>query len=223
MRAGAENLGQASGWSHDIRTHLNILLGAIGMIETGRLQPDQGKEYVGMIKDNALVMLRMLNCMLEDSSVREESVAQMKDVQVDGLLQTIVKTIKPYAEQNGLEFLYDVDSPLYVHCDPEMLERVLYNLLSNAVKSTEPGGFVYLSARHNGAWIEINVADTGCGLRDVRIAQLTGESQSETELGIGLKLVKSMMHAMESSIACTSRERVGTTFYLQFPAAYAGM
>jgi len=218
MRENAERFRLASGWSHDVRTHLNILLGAVSMLETDKLSADQVKEYIAMIKHNASAMLRLINHLLDGEAGTTCEEAKNKGMQIDGLVRTIAESIKPYAQQHALEFLYDVETPLYAFCDGEMLQRVLYNLLSNAVKYTEPEGFVYLSARQNGEFVEVNVADTGCGLSEEKQAQLLGKGD-ESKLGLGLTLVKSMMRAMGASLSFSSRERIGTTFYLQFSAA----
>jgi len=189
------------------------------MIELNGMKPHQVKEYIAMIKHNAVAMLELVNHFLEGETTASCGEANIVNTRIDGYARVIAESMKPYAAQHGLEFLYDIDAPLYACCDLEMLGRVLNNLLSNAIKYTQPEGFVYLAARRSGEWLEITVSDTGCGLSEAYQDQLASMGDGERELGIGLKLVKSMMRAMGASISFTSREYVGTTFYLQFPAA----
>ena len=222
MQENADSHSLVAGWSHDIRTHLNILLGAVSMIETGRMRPRQAREYIAMIKRNALAMLALTNHLLQGETSASCGEAKPEYIRIDGLVRKAAESAKPYAAQHGLELLHDVDAPLYARCDPEMLGRVLNNLLSNAIKFTQPEGFVYISARGDEDWAEVAVADTGCGLSEAQQAELAGAADGEGELGIGLKLVKSMMNAMGAGLSVTSRERVGTTFCLRFPAGESG-
>lgn len=225
MRGSAGSQDVASGWGHDIRTHLNILLGAIGMIETEKLSPEKMKEYFAMIRQNALAMLRLLNHVLDAEGMCEgecqNASPTLQDLQIDGLLTGVAETIRPLADSRHLEILHDIAGPLHALCNAEALERVLYNLLSNAIKFTEPGGFVYFSAKASGETIEINVADTGCGLTPLQQRQLRGDPSQAVGHGMGLRLVKTLVASMAGSLSCTSREHVGTTFYLRLPSSDA--
>lgn len=213
--------GTISGWRHDIRTHLNVLLGAITMMETGRLTEAQLKEYTEIIRTNVLAMLRIVNCLLDQDEEKDPEYiesAKFVDMQVDGLLLSLVESIKPYAMQHELELLYDIESPLLTRCDWELLERVLYNLLTNAVNATGPRGFVYLSAHKKSEFIQINIADTGCGITKEQQMQINGEGEIQGR-GLGLKIAKKLMRMMQGDIVCISKENVGTTFSLRLPAA----
>jgi signal transduction histidine kinase len=214
-----------TGWCHDIRTHINLLMGAIQMIETGRLNGEQVHHYIGMVRKNADAMLRMLNRLLEDSMGEQAQAAHAGKsasptrIQIDGLLQGIAESVRPCAQASDIELLHDIDSPLYATADEESLSRVLYNLLYNAIAYTDAGGFVYLSATQTDDTVSIHVADTGRGLGQAHIDAILSDQESSKELGIGLSLVKQMMRAMGGTLGCASRERVGTTFYLTLPAA----
>ncbi len=215
----AEKWGLASGWSHDIRTHLNILLGAVGMMDSGKLTAEQSKEYISIVQHNVTVVLRLVNHLLEADEGCVAGEARLANAQIDGSLVCLVESIKAYAAEHQLELLYDIEAPLYAYCDMEMLERVLYNLLSNAIKYTPPNGFVYLSARQRDGWVQINVADTGYGLSQQKQDQFRGDVMQPVGTGLGLRLVKMMTAAMKGYVECASRERIGTTFSVKIPVA----
>jgi len=221
MLESAGRFGVATGWGHDIRTHLNILLSGICMISTGKLSKAQTNQYLNMLCDNVLAILRMVNRLMEADCVCEQHETKMQDHQIDGFLTKLAEDIRLYAASKNIEVLYDIASPLYAHCNMEMLERVLYNLLSNAVKYTDANGFVYISARDKGDSVQINVADTGRGLTEAQLQAVCSDDPNSKGIGIGLRLVKSMTAQMRGRIECTSRERVGTTFYLHVPPAVA--
>lgn len=213
------NIDLASGWSHDIRTHLNIVKSAISMMESGKLTQEQTREYTGMIRQNVLAMERLINHLLNCGDSDEKMIPNPLHMQIDALLCRVVENVKPLAASRQIDLFYDISGPLHAFCDPEMLERVLYNLLTNAIKCTEASGIVYLSARKKDACVQINVADTGCGMSERQLAQLSDGVQKPVDSGHGLRLVKMMMAAMNGRIACSSHENLGTTFYLYIPEA----
>lgn len=205
----------AKGLGHDIRTHLNILLGAVNIMECGRMTEEQIREYAAMIRHNVLAMLRMVNRLLVENKME----AVLVDARIDAQLLGIISCVESFAHERQVELVSDVEAQIYARCDPEMLERVLYNLLSNAIKSTDPGGVVYLSARMGEGQVRINVADTGCGFTKEQLAMVLSDEDEGVGSGCGLRVVKALMRLMHGSMECTSHENVGTTFYLYLPAA----
>ena len=61
-----------------------------------------------------------------------------------------------------------------VYGDRKMIETVIRNLTTNAVKFTLAGGQVSISARlaDEAGWIQVEVADTGVGIRTEDQAKL---------------------------------------------------
>ncbi len=51
-----------------------------------------------------------------------------------------------------------------VRANPEKLQRVLFNLLQNALQHTAVPGTVLVRGEPVGAWLEVEVADTGAGI-----------------------------------------------------------
>ncbi len=217
MREAIEELSYVSGLRHDIRTHLNILLGAVDMVQSGKLASDKIPTYLAMIRHNSLAMLRLVNQMVATDSVENPIPPQMVSLQVDGLLATIVESVRPYAESRRLELLCDIRAPLFVLGDIEMVERIMYNLLANAIKYTEPGGFIYFSAKEEDDMVQINIADTGIGMSPEKLSALEEEAIRPVGNGMGLQLVRSLTAQLNGTLRCTSRENVGTTFYLSLP------
>ncbi len=88
-----------------------------------------------------------------------------------------------------------------VHADPEAppvranqkLQRVLFNLIDNAAHYTA-GGSVVISAEATGAWVEVEVADSGEGIDDADREHVFdpfyrgGREWSRTRRGAGLGL-----------------------------------
>lgn len=94
---------------------------------------------------------------------------------------------------------------------PDLVDKVqlavseaVTNVVKYAYEPADRNGRVELTATASGRWVEIRVADTGCGFRP-------GESDG---LGIGLTLVAQMSGDLE-----IAQSPQGTTVTMRFPLA----
>jgi signal transduction histidine kinase len=111
--------------------------------------------------------------------------------------------------------------------DSRLLRLVLVNLVSNALKFTEHGE-VTLSVESDAERCRLQVRDTGVG---ISLSQQTavfepffqGESahhqQHAQGAGLGLSLVREMLHALGGSIELESQIGAGSTFRITVPRA----
>ena len=115
-----------------------------------------------------------------------------------------------------------------VIADAARLHQVVWNLLSNAVKFTPTGGCIDVLARRAGAIVEIEVRDTGIGIRPSSFPHLFERfSQADDSprrqnpgLGLGLAIVRHLVEAHGGTVAAESAgENLGSTFIVQLPAA----
>ena len=114
-----------------------------------------------------------------------------------------------------------------LNADKVRVIQMLGNLLSNAVKFTPPGGTVkILAERHDKGGLKITVSDTGIGISDEDIplalepfGQVNDVMTRKFEgTGLGLPLVKAMIHQHDGEFHIESEPGVGTTISIIFPA-----
>ena len=115
---------------------------------------------------------------------------------------------------------------LLIETDEQLLIEILDNLVSNAYKYTPKGGKVVIRARKMGKSIRIDVADTGYGIpqeeqrkipkKFFRASNIASPAASGT--GIGLYMVYNIVRLIGGKISFVSKENIGTTFTLLFPA-----
>jgi PAS domain S-box-containing protein len=119
-------------------------------------------------------------------------------------------------------------APLVVEGDRARLIQVLVNLLNNAAKYTAPGGHIELRIERDDTQARIVVRDTGIGIEPSLLphvfdlftqAQRTPD-RAQGGLGIGLALVRSLVHLHGGEIEAESagRDR-GSTFTVRLPRA----
>jgi CheY-like chemotaxis protein len=107
---------------------------------------------------------------------------------------------------------------------------VLWNLLSNAVKFTPRGGTIRVTARREKSSVEIEVADTGIGIREELLPHVferfwqadAGVTRAHGGLGIGLALVRHLVELHGGTVAVSSAgPNRGASFTVRLPIAPA--
>jgi signal transduction histidine kinase len=117
--------------------------------------------------------------------------------------------------------------PALVRGDAVSLNMLVGNLVSNAVKYNRPGGDVKVRVSGDGAWITLEVSDTGLGISPLFRPHLfeefyrakTAETQDIPGTGLGLVICKRIIDELGGSIEVNSKEGEYTTFTVKLPIA----
>lgn len=230
---------------HELKTPLSVVIGAVQLLElnkclTGAAEKDQEPDKaesriersIRIIKCNCYRMLRLTHNLL-DVTRAQAGYQTLKTVNcdLDLLLEEIVLSVKPYAEENQLYLHYN-PSPkkITIAVDTEKIERIILNLLSNAIKFTKPGGSICVSSYPSRGRAFICVQDSGIGIPPEKQKEIferfrqAGHSPG-IELkgsGIGLSLVKAFVELHKGNIAIKSESGKGTEFIIDLPIRLVG-
>ncbi len=122
-----------------------------------------------------------------------------------------------------INLVADVDEHISVIADKDMLDTTLRNLISNAIKFTPASGTIQITAKPiENNLIEISVADTGVGIKNVdKLFQInttsTNGTAGEKGNGLGLVLCKELIEKCGGTIGVDSEVGKGSRFYIQLP------
>ncbi|MCP4536367.1 MAG: HAMP domain-containing histidine kinase [Chloroflexi bacterium] len=107
--------------------------------------------------------------------------------------------------------------------DWDLLFLATYNLLDNAIKFTRPGDTVEVRASEDGAFVVIEIADTGPGIPKEELPRVWDElyrgrgSRGIPGSGLGLALVQAIVERHGGQIKLRSRVGQGTVVTMQLP------
>ena len=214
--------------SHELRTPLSIFH---GYVENLLDAPAMGRKERVAIYQIMQRHSRRLNALLEDllTLARLESRNEKLDVaaiQLPLFLTQISRewTVKADEKKITLEINVDAGLPALT-ADEFRLEQIFNNLLDNALKYTQAGGKIAVSARLDGAVIEIRVEDSGVGIplsdlkhifeRFYRVEKARTREKGGT--GLGLSIVKHIMALHGGTVEARSELGKGTAIILRFP------
>lgn len=107
----------------------------------------------------------------------------------------------------------------FVFADICLIERVMDNLIENAYTFSKPGDSIIITAKQHGNKINIDVADSGCGIdaEDVpkifdQFYQAKNKHRKGSHAGLGLSIVKRILELHGENITVSSQLNKGTMF-----------
>lgn len=138
-------------------------------------------------------------------------------VDVTDLMQRLLATDVP-ADFNAS--LHAPAGPAYVLGDYNALIQVFRNIVRNAVEATRPGepGALDVMLRHDGEWLEIELADRGRGFGAVSPDEVFEPDFTSKQhgTGLGLAIARQTIRAHGGEIAAHARPD-GATFVVRLP------
>jgi PAS domain S-box-containing protein len=226
--AERENIAKSqfiANMSHELRTPLNAIIGYSEMIVEDS-SDKRAAEDARHIRNSARHLLNLINDIL-DLSRTEAGRVEIMSEQCDlaELIREACAAVQPSAAANGDTLSCDIDALGHVEIDGMRFKQCLLNLLSNAVKFTS-NGYVRVSARRNGGWIDVSVADTGIGMNAAQLARVfEAFVQADGSIarryggtGLGLSITRRLARLMGGDVLAQSQEGLGSTFTLRMPA-----
>jgi signal transduction histidine kinase len=182
-------------------------------------------------------MVGIVNNMIAVSEMEGEVDFTPEAVNMEPLLESEIRAIRPELERRNLEFNFDCPTTIPpVMGDPLRLRQVVNNILSNACKYTQPGGRVEMRirvlppdvfSRDDRGYIVVAISDTGIGIpleeqpkifdRFYRVDNpLSIEAGGP---GVGLTIAKELVERHGGRIWVDSKEGEGSTFTFIIPLA----
>ena len=135
--------------------------------------------------------------------------------------------VRPAAEAKAIRLQTTLDRRAgAIQADPGRLQQVLWNLLSNAIKFTPRDGAVHVTLAREDSHVELNVNDTGQGIRPEFLPYLfdrfrQGDASTTREhrgMGLGLSIVKSIVEMHGGTVTARSDgDGQGAAFIVRLP------
>ena len=213
--------------SHELRTPLANIKLYSRLAQQGK--PERREEYLQTIGSEAGRLEELVEDLLTLSRLDSGMVqCYLQPTQLDELVESCIPTYVPLAEARGLtlEIQFPADPLPLVDCDPDRFIRVLVNLISNAMKFTPTGGQIIIKVEeqnlHDIPGIAVHVIDNGIGISEEDQKRLferffRGNNVISGGTGLGLTIVRELMHMMNGTIAVSSTLGAGSTFTCWLP------
>ncbi|MGH6664822.1 MAG: sensor histidine kinase [Pseudolabrys sp.] len=221
--------------SHELRTHLNAIIGFSDMLGNHALSLDGARkvEYAKLINESGRHLLSVVNGILDMSKMESGNFEITPEPFAPApAIRGCCDILALKAQEAGVELKVRVASDLpEIVADRRAVNQVLINLVSNAIKFTPRGGGVSVSALCDGPKLLVMVEDTGVGIGEADLPRL-GEAFFQARgaydrrhdgTGLGLSIVKGLVRLHGGDIDISSRLGTGTRVTVRLPVDCEGV
>ncbi|MBI2765161.1 MAG: HAMP domain-containing histidine kinase [Chloroflexi bacterium] len=213
--------------SHELRTPLAAIR---TNIEVTEMDPDVSAEEYRRLLETVKTQTARLTRLSEDLlllTTNEREDPLLEPVPLVGLGRQVIRELGPLAAAKGVSLATEGDTTLEATANMDLLYRCVFNLTDNAIKYSGEGAHVTIAATRQGGDVLLKVADTGPGIEPEQLALIfdrfyrvdKGRSRREGGIGLGLSIVKELMHSMNGSVSVDSTPGAGSSFTLRLPIA----
>jgi two-component system phosphate regulon sensor histidine kinase PhoR len=215
---------------HELRTPVAASKALAASLRYVNKHDSQVNEVLGRIETRMDQLLALVNDILILAEAKAGD-PRGEECTVD-LVEETAAICEPQLEQaadKGLAMTLDLPGdPVHGRLAPRAYHLILSNLLSNAVKYT-PAGSVHVRLWQEGAWVYVQVTDTGIGIPASEVPKLCQEFYRATNArrsrlpgsGLGLAGAEMMLRRYGGALTVRSVEGEGSSFTARMPICVA--
>ncbi len=216
--------------SHELKTPLTSMkVLADSLLDQEDVPAELYKDFMGDIAEEIERENKIINDLLSlvkmDKSAGSLNIAV---VNVNELLETIMKRLRPIAEKQNIELVLESFRPVSAEIDEVKISLALTNLVENAIKYNKPEGWVHVSLNADHKYFFVRVEDSGIGIPEESLEHIyerfyrvdKSHSREIGGTGLGLAITRNAVLMHRGAIKAHSREGEGTIFTVRIPLTY---
>ena len=207
--------------AHDLRTPMTRLRSIAETNLQAQPNEDQYRDALAGCVEESDRILNLLNYLMDISEAEAGTMRlRLETIKVLPVLEEIVELYRYVADEKNISISVECPDDIAITADRSRLSQALANLLDNAIKYKSQGGHVSVRVWQVPQHTNFVVKDKGIGIPAEETPQIWDrlhrgdKSRAEPGLGLGLSLVRAIVHAHKGHIDVQSRLGAGSTFTL---------
>lgn len=215
--------------THELKTSLNAISGGVQLLDNQYLSDEQ-KDTLAIIQKGSRHLELTLEQIIQLSKIEKGQMAiNLSEFNPLQMLSDLLAEFDTVAKQKGLMLVSHVHHIDYIlEGDAGKIQQILSSLIDNAIKFTQNGQVTIESQlmhfNESIRW-RIQIIDTGIGIssdymEDIFTPFFQVDSSTTRRFegaGIGLPVIKQMLHLIGASIEVSSQLGAGSTFSITIP------
>ena len=209
---------------HDVKSPISSI-NTMAYIIRRRVEDEDIQRYAHSIEVAAFGIIDLIENLLELIKLETGRLVSPQPIAAADFFKEVIQSYEVVIESNDLVLSANLDelaSTIICKIDAAQIRRVMDNLLSNAIKYTPSGGTVSINFRTTSEILEVEVKDTGSGIRSDELERIFDRfyrvSEDDHEgTGLGLYIVKQIILQHNGTVSAKSQLGQGTTFTITLP------
>ena len=229
----------AAGLAHEVRNPLASISGSIQVLHKSLELANSDSHLMEIIvkESNNLSML------ISDFTQYARAEAQNKEeIALKAIADEVVELFRNSSECLHVLAIHQlIDEQIIVIANRQQIKQIFWNFILNSAQAmAEKPGTITLTAErvkkksvtasplhsqpapnaHEISWVEIKIADDGCGIKQTELGSIFDPffTTKDSGIGLGLAIVHKIIQEHDGFISVESREGCGTTFTCLLPA-----
>ena len=216
--------------SHELKTPMTSMkVLADSLLEQDNVPVEMYQEFMQDIakeidRENQIIT-DLLSLVKMDRSGQTMNIRTMN---INDLLEQILKRLKPIAEKKNVEMVMETFRPVNAEIDETKFTLAVSKLVENAIKYNHENGWVHVSLNADHKYFYVKVEDSGIGIPEQDQAHIferfyrvdKSHSREIGGTGLGLAIARNAVLVHRGSIKVYSNEGEGTTFTVRIPLIY---
>ena len=211
--------------SHDLRGPLQTILLACDLLDVHGARPP---EVVMRARRAAQRATSLVHDLLDATRVRLAGMLplELSTADISAIIQQVIDDARLLHPQRTI--IADLEHALPLVVDSKRIAQVVQNLIGNALQHSPPRSNVRVAMRGHPDSLEIAVHNTGSTIPPELRMQLfeplkraSSNRSPDHSIGLGLFIVREIVHAHGGTIRVDSTDEQGTTFCVSLPVPTA--
>lgn len=218
--------------SHELKTPLTsmkVLADSINSMDGAPIELYQEfmSDITNEIERETKIINDLLSLVKMDKSAADLNI---ETVNINELLEQILRRLKPIADQQQVEVLMESFRPISAEVDEVKFTLAVTNLVENAVKynRNDGTGWVHVTLNADHQYFYLKVEDSGIGIPEEELEYIyerfyrvdKSHSREIGGTGLGLAITRSCILMHRGAIKAHSVMGEGTTFDVRIPLNY---
>lgn len=209
--------------SHEFRTPLTLIKGAMEKIGQAKEIPGSIKQPLSNMQQSTNRLLRLINQLLEFRRLQNNKLSlSLVETDIVQFIHDIYIGFHDIADNRHVSYTFiPFQKTFSMYIDRGHVDKIVYNLLSNAFRYTPEHGSINVGIKSADGKIVVSVADTGVGISEEKQKELfdrfsTGRVRGDS-IGIGLNMSQELAIVHHGALTYRANEPKGSIFTLELP------
>lgn len=214
--------------AHEIRGPINSIHLAVQSIRQAKVPTDALPRLFELVERQDRRLSQFVDELLDLGRIRAGVLKlEYQEVDLAEVLAEVAVRLGPELTQSGSPLTVSARRRVVGRWDKSRLDQVVQNLLSNAIKFGL-GKPIEISLGSSGRNAVLSIRDHGVGIAPESLRRIFRPFERGVSgrqyggLGLGLHIVKTIVDALQGSVAVESEPGVGTMFRVELPLPRAG-